>query len=59
MIACRHSYNKNLIEVLLKYGANIEHENRNGFTALLTLCGYNRNKDILKILLEKNVNIEH
>lgn len=46
-----------LIQLLLDYGADIEHKNKRGFSPLMIATIHNF-EDIVKILLDNNANVE-
>ena len=37
----------------------MEHQNKDGWTALLHACRYSNNKDTIELLLKLGANIEH
>lgn len=55
-IACSGN-NQELVQLLLFYGANIDHKTKQGFTPL-SIATINGNDQIVSVLLNKNVNIE-
>ena len=59
LLACCNSNNKDIIKLLLQYNANMEHQNKDGWTALLHACRYSNNKDTIELLIKLGANIEH